>query len=402
MYEKFRALRETGGNAPDNLFRAMNLDYRFVADGNDTEELIRVFSEVKDAQRPVVVHIVTKKGKGLSFAEDDPEGWHRHKPFHLETGAAKSPETPGAYDAATIDFVRKTARENPNFVYLSAGIVGGIGLTPEDRAALGAQYVDVGIAEEHAVAMASGLARGGARPIFGTYSTFFQRVYDQMAQDVCINRSPAVFLATGTSLYRSTDVTHLGFYDISIFSHIPNLVYLAPTSVAEHLAVLDWAVRQTDHPVMIRMPFSGYAESPYPVRTDYSELNKYQIVTHGADVALIGVGNFAAMASEAAALLAREGIRATVVNPLFLSGLDTALLDALGEAHRLILTVEDGIIEGGFGQKIAAYYGNTPHARVRNYGLPKKFFNRYNPAQLALKYRLTAEQIAADVLKEMR
>ena len=402
MYEKFRALRETGGNAPDNLFRAMNLDYRFVADGNDTEELIRVFSEVKDAQRPVVVHIVTKKGKGLSFAEDDPEGWHRHKPFHLETGAAKSPETPGAYDAATIDFVRKTARENPNFVYLSAGIVGGIGLTPEDRAALGAQYVDVGIAEEHAVAMASGLARGGARPIFGTYSTFFQRVYDQMAQDVCINRSPAVFLATGTSLYRSTDVTHLGFYDISIFSHIPNLVYLAPTSVAEHLAVLDWAVRQTDHPVMIRMPFSGYAESPYPVRTDYSELNKYQIVTHGADVALIGVGNFAAMASEAAALLAREGIRATVVNPLFLSGLDTALLDALGEAHRLILTVEDGIIEGGFGQKIAAYYGNTPHARVWNYGLPKKFFNRYNPAQLALKYRLTAEQIAADVLKEMR
>ena len=402
MYEKFRTLRETGGNAPDNLFRAMNLDYRFVADGNDTEELIRVFSEVKDTKVPVVVHIVTQKGKGLSFAKDDPEGWHRHKPFHLETGAAKSPETPGAYDAATIDFVRKTAREKPNFVYLSAGIVGGIGLTPEDRAALGAQYVDVGIAEEHAVAMASGLARGGARPIFGTYSTFFQRVYDQMAQDVCINRSPAVFLATGTSLYRSTDVTHLGFYDISIFSHIPNLVYLAPTSVAEHLAVLDWAVRQTEHPVMIRMPFSGYAESPYPVRTDYSELNKYQIVTHGADVALIGVGNFAAMASEAAALLAREGIRATVVNPLFLSGLDTALLDALKETHRLILTVEDGILEGGFGQKIAAYYGNTPHVRVKSYGLPKKFFNRYNPAQLALKYRLTAEQIAADVLKEMR
>ena len=402
MYEKFRTLRETGGNAPDNLFRAMNLDYRFVADGNDTEELIRVFSEVKDTKVPVVVHIVTQKGKGLSFAEDDPEGWHRHKPFHLDTGAAKSPETPGPYDAATIDFVRKTARENPNFVYLSAGIVGGIGLTPEDRAALGAQYVDVGIAEEHAVAMASGLARGGARPIFGTYSTFFQRVYDQMAQDVCINRSPAVFLATGTSLYRSTDVTHLGFYDISIFSHIPNLVYLAPTSVAEHLAVLDWAVRQTEHPVMIRMPFSGYAESPYPVRTDYSELNKYQIVTHGADVALIGVGNFAAMASEAAALLAREGIRATVVNPLFLSGLDTALLDALKETHRLILTVEDGILEGGFGQKIAAYYGNTPHVRVKSYGLPKKFFNRYNPAQLALKYRLTAEQITADVLKEMR
>ena len=402
MYEKFRALRETGGTAPDNLFRAMNLDYRFVADGNDTEELIRVFSEVKDTKVPVVVHIVTQKGKGLSFAEEDPEGWHRHKPFHIETGASKSPESPGAYDAATVDFVLKTARENPNFVYLSAGIVGGIGLTPEDRAALGAQYVDVGIAEEHAVAMASGLARGGARPIFGTYSTFFQRVYDQMAQDVCINRSPAVFLATGTSLCRSTDVTHLGFYDISIFSNIPNLVYLAPASIEEHLSVLVWAVRQTEHPVMIRMPFSGYAESPYPVRADYSELTRYEVVTQGADVALIGVGNFAAMASDAAALLAREGIRATVINPLFLSGFDSVLLDALAENHRLILTLEDGIIEGGFGQKIAAYYGNHPAVRVRNYGLPKKFFNRYNPAELARKYHLTAAQIAADVLKERR
>ena len=402
MYEKFRALRETGGSAPDNLFRAMNLDYRFVADGNDTEELIRVFSEVKDTKVPVVVHIVTQKGKGLSFAEDDPEGWHRHKPFHLDTGTAKSPETPGAYDAATVDFVLRTARENPNFVYLSAGIVGGIGLTPENRAALGAQYVDVGIAEEHAVAMASGLARGGARPIFGTYSTFFQRVYDQMAQDVCINRSPAVFLATGTSLCRSTDVTHLGFYDISIFSNIPNLVYLAPASIEEHLAVLAWAVRQTEHPVMIRMPFSGYADSPYLVRADYSELNKYQVVTRGEDVAIIGVGNFAAMASDAAAILAREGIRATVVNPIFLSGLDAALLDSLKENHRLVLTLEDGILEGGFGQKIAAYYGDTPNIRVQNYGLPKAFFNRYNPAELAREYRLTAAQIAADVLKEFR
>ena len=401
IYNTFRTLRETGGSAPDNLFRAMNLDYRFVVDGNDVEELISVFSEVKDTKRPVVVHIVTQKGKGLSFAEEDPEGWHRHKPFQLETGVSKNPEQPEAYEAATVDFVIKKARENPNFVYLSAGIVGGIGLSPADRAALGSQYVDVGIAEEHAVAMASGLARGGARPIFGTYSTFFQRVYDQMAQDVCINRSPAVFLATGTSLYRSTDVTHLGFYDISIFSNIPNLVYLAPASVEEHCAMLEWAVAQTEHPVMIRMPFSGYAESPYPVRADYSELNKYQIVTEGTEIALIGVGNFAPLASDAAALLSHEGIRATVVNPLFLSGLDTVLLDALKEKHRLILTVEDGILAGGFGQKIAAYYGDTPDMRVRNYGLPKAFFNRYNPAELVRKYHLTAEQIEADVLEAL-
>ena len=401
MYRKFKELRETNGTAEDNLFRSLGLAYRYVADGNDAEALIRVFSEEKDSTSPVVIHIHTTKGKGLSFAENDPEGWHRHAPFHLETGVAKKTSSPEPYTAATVDFVLETARRNPNFVYLSAGIVGGINLSPAQRAELGSQYIDVGIAEEHAVAMASGLARAGARPIFGTYSTFFQRTYDQMAQDVAINRSPAVFLATSTSLYRSTDVTHLGFYDISIFSNIPNLVYLAPTSVAEHIAVLRWAVEQREHPVMIRMPFSGYEESPYPVRTDYRDLNKSIVVTEGRDVALIGVGNFAALASEAAEELAYEGIHATVINPLYLSGLDEELLYSLRGKHSLILTLEDGILAGGFGQKVASFYARTGDVRVLTYGLPKAFFNRYNPDALAREYHLTAPQIAADVLREL-
>lgn len=397
MYEMLRRLRETNGTAADNLFRAMGLDYRYVADGNDTEALIAAFAAVKDSQKPVVIHIHTQKGKGLSFAEDDPEDWHRHAPFHTESGAVKHPSSPDPCLAATIDFVLAEAKRNPNFVYLSAGIVGGIGLTPAERAELGAQYVDVGIAEEHAVAMASGLARGGARPVFGTYSTFYQRTYDQMAQDVCINRSPAVFLVTGASLYRSTDVTHLGFYDISIFSHVPNLVFLAPTSIEEHLAVLRWAIAQTEHPVMIRTPLGGYAESPYPVRADYGALHRSIVVTEGAEVALIGVGNFAALATAAAEELARDGIHATVVNPLYLSGLDEALLTRLKEKHRLIVTVEDGILDGGFGEKIAAFYGADRDVEVKSYGLPKAFFNRYDPAALARAHHLTAPQIAADL-----
>ena len=397
MYEMLRRLRETNGTAADNLFRAMGLDYRYVADGNDTEALIAAFAAVKDSQKPIVIHIHTQKGKGLSFAEDDPEDWHRHAPFHTESGAVKHPSAPDPCLAATVDFVLAEAKRNPNFVYLSAGIVGGIGLTPAERAALGAQYVDVGIAEEHAVAMASGLARGGARPVFGTYSTFYQRTYDQMAQDVCINRSPAVFLVTGASLYRSTDVTHLGFYDISIFSHVPNLVFLAPTSIEEHLAVLRWAIAQTEHPVMIRTPLGGYAESPYPVRADYSALHRSIVVTEGAEVALIGVGNFAALAAAAAEELARDGIHATVVNPLYLSGLDEALLTRLKEKHRLIVTVEDGILDGGFGEKIAAFYGADRDVEVKSYGLPKAFFNRYDPAALARAHHLTAPQIAADL-----
>ena len=402
MYEMLRRLRETNGTAADNLFRAMGLDYRYVADGNDTEALIAAFAAVKDSQKPVVIHIHTQKGKGLSFAEDDPEDWHRHAPFHTESGAVKHPSSPDPCLAATIDFVLAEAKRNPNFVYLSAGIVGGIGLTPAERAELGAQYVDVGIAEEHAVAMASGLARGGARPVFGTYSTFYQRTYDQMAQDVCINRSPAVFLVTGASLYRSTDVTHLGFYDISIFSHVPNLVFLAPTSIEEHLAVLRWAIAQTEHPVMIRTPLGGYAESPYPVRADYGALHRSIVVTEGAEVALIGVGNFAALATAAAEELARDGIHATVVNPLYLSGLDEALLTRLKEKHRLIVTVEDGILDGGFGEKIAAFYGADRDVEVKSYGLPKAFFNRYDPAALARAHHLTAPQIAADLRVRLR
>ena len=402
MYKELRRLRETNGTTGSNLFRAMGLDYRYVADGNDCEALIDAFRAVKDSQKPVVIHIHTQKGKGLSFAEDDPEDWHRHAPFHTESGAVKHPSSPDPCLAATVDFVLAEAKRNPNFVYLSAGIVGGIGLTPAERAELGAQYVDVGIAEEHAVAMASGLARGGARPVFGTYSTFYQRTYDQMAQDVCINRSPAVFLVTGASLYRSTDVTHLGFYDISIFSHVPNLVFLAPTSIEEHLAVLRWAIAQTEHPVMIRTPLGGYAESPYPVRADYGTLHRSIVVTEGAEVALIGVGNFAALATAAAEELARDGIHATVVNPLYLSGLDEALLTRLKEKHRLIVTVEDGILDGGFGEKVAAFYGVDRDVEVKSYGLPKAFFNRYDPAALARAHHLTAPQIAADLRVRLR
>ena len=401
MYKELRRLHETNGTAPNNLFRAMGLDYRYVADGNDCEALIAAFSAVKDSPAPVVVHIVTQKGKGYQFAEEDPETWHYRMPFDVETGALKHPYT-DPFQAATVDFIKAEAKVHPNVVFLAAGTMGGIGLSPADRAELGSQYVDVGITEEHAVAMASGLARGGARPIFGTYSTFFQRVYDQMAQDVAVNTSPAVFLSVGASLYYMNDVTHLGFFDIPLFANIPNLVFLAPASLDEYKAVLRWSVAQTKHPVMIRMPVMGYEESPYPVRTDYSDLNKYQVVTEGAEVALIGAGNFAQLASAAATELEKEGVKATVVSPIFLSGLDTALLDRLKEKHRLILTLEDGILDGGFGQKIAAYYGMDTAVRVRCYGLTKEFHDRYDATELAREHHLTAEQIAADTLMALK
>ena len=401
MYRAFRELRETNGTSSNNLFRAMGLDYRYVADGNDTEALIAAFSAVKDTTKPVVVHIHTQKGKGYKFAEEDRETWHYRMAFDIETGALKHPYT-DPFQVASVDFVKETAKANPNFFFIAAGTMGGIGLSPADRAALGSRYVDVGIAEEQAVAMASGAAKAGARPIFGTYSTFFQRVYDQMAQDVAVNMSPAVFISVGASMYYMNDVTHLGFFDIPLFANIPNLVFLAPASLDEYKAVLRWSVEQTAHPVMIRMPVMGYETSPYAVRTDYSELNEYQVVAEGSEVAIIGAGNFAQLASAAAAEMEKEGIKATVVSPIFLSGLDTALLDSLKEKHRLILTLEDGILDGGFGQKIASYYGMDANIRVRNYGLSKEFHDRYDSSELARAYHLTAEQIAADTLTALK
>ena len=401
MYREFRRLRETNGTAPNNLFRAMGLDYRYVADGNDCEALIAAFSAVRDSEKPVVVHIATQKGKGYKFAEEDPETWHYRSAFDIETGALKHPYT-DPYQEATKAFLKEQAKANPNFVFLAAGTMGGIGLSRSARAELGSRYVDVGIAEEHAVAMASGLARGGARPIFGTYSTFFQRVYDQMAQDVAVNNSPAVFLSVGASIYYMNDVTHLGFFDIPLFANIPNLVFLAPASLDEYVAVLRWSVAQTTHPVMIRMPVMGYEISPYPVRTDYSALNTYQVVREGAEVAILGAGNFAQLASAAADELEKEGIHATVINPIFLSGLDTILLDRLKEKHRLVLTLEDGVLEGGFGQKMASYYGMDAGIRVRNYGLSKEFHDRYDASELARAHHLTAEQIAADTLTALK
>mgnify|MGYP000928435585 FL=1 len=401
MYRTFKELRETNGAAENNPFRAMGLDYRYVADGNDCEALIAAFSAVRDSEKPVVVHIHTQKGKGYKFAEENRETWHYRMPFDIETGALKQPYT-DPFQAATVDFVKAEPKANPNFVFLAAGTMGGIGLSRSARAELGSRYVDVGIAEEHAVAMASGLARGGARPIFGTYSTFFQRVYDQMAQDVAVNNSPAVFLSVGASIYYMNDVTHLGFFDIPLFANIPNLVFLAPASLDEYVAVLRWSVAQTTHPVMIRMPVMGYEISPYPVRTDYSALNTYQVVREGAEVAILGAGNFAQLASAAADELEKEGIHATVINPIFLSGLDTILLDRLKEKHRLVLTLEDGILEGGFGQKVASYYGMDAGIRVRNYGLSKEFHDRYDASELARAHHLTAEQIAADTLTALK
>ena len=400
MYKCFRELRETNGNARHNLFKAMGLDYRFVADGNDTEALIAAFTEVKDIDHPVVVHIVTQKGKGYKFAEEDKEGWHWHLPFDIETGKNKF-DFIDANANLTAEHLLQKMEEDEKLVVIAAATPSCMAFTPERRKKAGKQYIDVGIAEEQAVAMASGLAKNGAHPVFATYSTFFQRTYDQLSQDVCINNNPATFLVFWSSMYTMNDVTHLCIFDIPLMSNIPNLVYLAPTSQEEYLAMLDWSIEQDEHPVAIRVPVPAVGSSSRAIRKDYSQLNKYELVKKGSRVAIIGLGNFYELGEKAAEELKKQGIEATLINPLYITGVDKEMLTKLKDDHQLVITLEDGVLDGGFGEKIARFYG-ADNMRVLNFGLDKKFYDRYDFAELAKEQHLTPEQIAEDAMNVLK
>lgn len=397
IYGNLCLLRETGGKAECNLFRAMGLDYRFVADGNDLSAMIEALRAVKDAKKPVVLHIVTEKGKGFAPAEQHKEDWHYCAPFDRETGKPLMSTEGESWESITTDFMLERMKRDPAVCMITSGTPTVLGFTEDKRRLAGRQFIDVGIAEENAVALASGIAAAGGKPVYGVYSTFIQRTYDQLSQDLCINNSPATIIVAWGSVYGMNDVTHLGLYDIPMMSGIPNLVYLAPTSREEYLAMLDWSIDQTDHPVAIRMPGGPLISTGEAVKPDFSRLNEYQVAHRGAKVALLGLGSFFSLAQQAAALLKTQtGIDATVINPRFITGLDEKLLRELTADHDVVVTLEDGQLDGGFGEKIARFYGAAA-VKVLNFGLKKEFLDRYDLEQVLRDNHLTPEQIAHDI-----
>lgn len=397
IYGNLRLLRETGGKAECNLFRAMGLDYRFVADGNDLSAMIEALRAVKDAKKPVVLHIVTEKGKGFAPAEQHKEDWHWCMPFDRETGKPLMSTDGESWESITTDFMLERMKRDPAVCMITSGTPTVLGFTEDKRRLAGRQFIDVGIAEENAVALASGIAAAGGKPVYGVYSTFIQRTYDQLSQDLCINNSPATIIVAWGSVYGMNDVTHLGLYDIPMMSNIPNLVYLAPTSREEYLAMLDWSIDQTDHPVAIRMPGGPLISTGEAVKPDFSRLNEYQVAHRGAKVALLGLGSFFSLAQQAAALLKTQtGIDATVINPRFITGLDEKLLRELTADHDVVVTLEDGQLDGGFGEKIARFYG-ADAVKVLNFGLKKEFLDRYDLEQVLRDNHLTPEQLAHDI-----
>lgn len=403
LYKNLKELRDTNGKSECNFFKSMGLDYYYVNDGHDFDQLISVFNKVKDTDHPVVIHIHTIKGKGFELAETNKEQWHWGMPFVLETGDSKLPMSDAEdYGDLTAKYLLNEMKQDPTVAVITSGTPGVLGFSPERRAEAGRQFIDVGIAEEHAVALASGMAANGGKPVYGVYSTFLQRTYDQISQDLCINNNPAVILVTLASVYGMNDVTHLGLYDIGMMSNIPNLVYLAPTCKEEYFAMLKWSMNQQDHPVAIRIPAMGVINSGNEDNTDYSELNKYQVTKQGKDVAVIALGDFYQLGQSLVEKLSSEnGIEATLINPKYITGLDEELLETLKKEHKLVITLEDGILEGGFGERIARYYGSSD-VKVLNYGIKKEFLDRYVPDELMKKNRITPEQMAEDIMNILK
>lgn len=398
LYRNLKLLRDTDGKAECNLFRAMGLDYVFVKDGNDIEALIAAFRQVKDSKTPVAVHIVTQKGKGYALAEQHKEEWHWHLPFDIATGKTTVPAGGEKdYDTVTAEYLLKKMQEDASVCAITSATPTVFGFTKELRERAGKQFIDVGIAEEHAAAMASGIAKNGGKPFWGVYSSFLQRTYDQISQDICINQNAVTIAVYTASVYGMNDVTHLGIYDIPMISNIPNLVYLAPVTAEDYLAMLDWSLEQTEHPVAIRVPIQ-YISDGKPVTKDFGDLNRYEMTQEGSEIAIVALGSFYPLGVAAAEKIAQKtGITPTLINPYYITGLDTDCLEQLKKNHRVVLTLEDGVLDGGFGEKITRFYGDSK-VRTKCFGLKKEFLDRYEVSEVLRENHLTAEQIAEDAV----
>lgn len=404
IYADLRLLRHSNGTAEPNLFRAMGYGYRYVNYGNDLKSLIDMFRSVKDIDHPVVVHINTMKGMGLPVAEANKEEFHYGGPFDLKTGTPlhedNPKDEPEDYSDVFAKGMLRRMKENDKIVTITAGTPGVLGFDRARRKEAGKQFIDVGIAEQAAVDVASGLAKGGMRPVVGFVSSFLQRAYDQFSQDIALNKQPATFVVFYGTMFGMNDETHLGFFDISLLSNIPNLLYLAPTCKEEFEAMLEWSIKQKELAVVIRTPGAIATTNPAIKFLDNYSIPKYDIVKQGENVALIGAGSMFTFMEQAADNLSSQGVNVTLINPRNLSTLDNATLDTLKD-YKVVVTAEDGIIDGGYGQKVASYLGEAP-VKVVNLGLPKQFLNRYNYSELQEKCGLTPDQIAHAVLDALK
>ncbi len=402
LYGNLRTLARTSGKAGLNYFRSLGFDYVHVGNGHDLGGLVRALESVRGTDHPVVVHVITEKGHGYAPAVADKEGFHYAAPFDEATGRTLPtpfdgieyfPFMAGAYNL-------EKARKDPRVVIVGSAVPIATGMKPEERRSLGKQYIDVGIAEECAAALISGLAKGGMKPIWTTVGTFIQRAYDQLAQDLCINGTPAVINVVGGSVFGMSDAGHVSFFDIPMLSHIPNLVYMAPTTWEEYVAMEDWAVDQDLYPVAIRLPHPGVVHSDEEYDRDYSRLNTFKMVKRGSRVAVIALGGFFQKGQRVVAALARKGIDATLINPRFITGIDEGMLNGLKADHELVAVLEDGCVDGGFGERVCRHYGPTA-VRTMAFGVRKGIYHMFDVNEVLRENHLTDDLIVGDILSAL-
>ena len=406
IYKNLRALRESNGECEHNWFKAWGFEYKYLEEGNDVEKLIEVFRSVKDTDRPTVVHIHTEKGHGYAPAVKNKEDWHWGMPFNLDDGSRPVRNADGTmpevvpcetYQDLFSDWLLREMKNDKTLIAVTAGTPTAAGFTADKRKQAGSQHLDMGIAEEQAVAMISGMAKGGLHPVWTVWSTFIQRTYDQIAQDLCINSNPAVINVVGGGVNSLNDITHICLFDIPMLCSIPGLIYLAPTTCEEYFAMMRWAILQDKKPIAIRVPSNGVVHTTENVDEEYSYESKYKVMHEGSKVAIIAAGSFYQKGENVVRLLADKGIDATLVNPRYLNEVDADTLEALKMSHNLVVTLEDGCKDGGFGERIASYYG-TSDMKVLVCGVKKGLYDRYNVEQLLEDNRLLDEQIVSDVV----
>ena len=409
IYKNLRALRESNGMCELNWFKAGGVVYKYLEQGNDIAKLIEVFRSVKDTDRPTVVHIHTEKGHGYAPAVKNKEAWHWGLPFNLDDGSRPVRNADGTmpevkpcetYQDLFSDWMLHEMKQDKTLIAVTAGTPTAAGFTADKRKEAGSQHIDMGIAEEQAVAMISGMAKGGLHPVWTVYSTFIQRTYDQIAQDLCINSNPAVINVVGGGVNSMNDITHICLFDVPMLCSIPGLIYLAPTTCEEYFAMLRWSIMQDKKPIAIRVPSNGVVHTSEVVEAEYSFASKYKVMHKGTKVAIIAAGSFYQKGENVVRLLADKGIDATLVNPRYLHEVDAETLDSLKADHQLVVTLEDGSKDGGFGERIASYYGPSD-MRVMVCGIKKGLYDRFDVHELLSDNRLLDDQIVEDVLKNI-
>ena len=387
------------GQSENNIFKDLGYEYLFVENGNDIDALIQAFNQAKQAVCPIVVHISTVKGQGYSYAMEDKENWHWRPPFFTENGQNRRQMTGENYDNIVCEYLQRKMQQDPKVATIVAAVPLTVGFTKEKREQFPQQFFDVGIAEQTGISVAAGMAKEGAKPVFATFSSFYQRAFDQISQDICLNKLPVTMLVRNASVYGPRDATHLGIFDIPLLANIPNLVYLAPTNAEEYLAMLDWSIEQSQYPVAIRIPKTKVYHAAGEVQSDYSELNRYKVEQKGSHVAIIALGAFFQLGGAVAHYLKTiAGVDCTLINPRYITGIDSELLADLNKDHEVVITLEDGILSGGFGEKIARFYGKSS-MKVLCYGLAKEFLDRFDLEQVLTANRLKPEMIGEDALQ---